>query len=402
MSELRDRVRDSVREQPLPGETEAEARAWRVMEAALAERETVAGSPGRIGRARHPRRVALRLALVAVLVAVGLVVALTPAGAEMGDWIEDRFTKDSGRESRPSFAALPKGGSVLALTRTGAYAVRPDGGTQHLGSFTEAGWSPRGLHAIGVDGRRLIAVDPTGTPKWTLAGPRRVHDPAWSLGEGFWVAYLAADPARPGSVLRAVDGRGDPTTDKRLRPGAAAVTPGWRPGSGYAVTYASASGPIETVDVATGRTLWRAQPAGPVESLAWSRDGRRLVALSSQKVTVLSRSGQVLRTLALPAAASELALHPSGTRAAVVVGARGEERVVEIPLDGGGARQLFQGAVDGLAWSRDGRHLLLAWRDTGQWLLMGPGGRIRALDDVAGELGAVGGFPRIAGWCCPG
>ncbi len=86
----------------------------------------------------------------------------------------------------------------------------------------------------------------------------------------------------------------------------------------------------------------------------------------------------------------------------MVVGARGEERVVELPLDGARCPQLFQGDVDGLAWSRDGRHLLLAWRDTGQWLLMGPGGRIRALDDVAGELGAVGGFPRVAGWCCAG
>lgn len=24
------------------------------------------------------------------------------------------------------------------------------------------------------------------------------------------------------------------------------------------------------------------------------------------------------------------------------------------------------------------------------------------LDDVAAELGAAGGFPRVAGWCCPG
>lgn len=397
-------LRDQVREQPLPGEREAEARAWRVLEAALAERSASesSGGTGRPRRARHPRRVALRLALVAVLVAAGLLVALTPAGAEMGDWIEDRFTKDSGRESRPSFAALPKGGSVLALTRTGAYAVRPDGGTQRLGSFSEAGWSPRGLHAIGVDGRRLIAVDPTGTPKWTLAGPNRVHHPAWSLGEGFWVAYLAADPSRAGSVLRAVDGRGDPTTDKRLRRGAAGVTPAWRPGPGYVVTYATAAGPIETIDVVTGRTLWRTRTAGPIKSLAWSRGGRRLVALSSQRVTVLSRAGRILRTLTLPAVASELTLHPSGRRAAVVVGARGDQRVVEIRLDGDGARQLFQGDVDGLAWSRDGRHLLLAWRDTGQWLLMGPGRRIRALDDVAGELGTVGGFPRIAGWCCPG
>ena len=35
--------------------------------------------------------------------------------------------------------------------------------------------------------------------------------------------------------------------------------------------------------------------------------------------------------------------------------------------------------MDGLAWSQDGRQLLLAWRDADQWLLLGPGGRVRPL-----------------------
>jgi hypothetical protein len=85
--------------------------------------------------------------------------------------------------------------------------------------------------------------------------------------------------------------------------------------------------------------------------------------------------------------------------------------VLDVPLGGGGGarrsngrpRQLFQGDVAGLAWSRDGRRLLLAWRDADEWLLLGPGGRVRrALHGVSAELGAAGGFPRVAGWCCPG
>ena len=82
----------------------------------------------------------------------------------------------------------------------------------------------------------------------------------------------------------------------------------------------------------------------------------------------------------------------------------GDTRVLDVPLRGAGRpRQLFQGGVDGLAWSRDGRRLLLAWRDADEWLLLGPGGRVRrALHGVSGELGAAGGFPRVAGWCCPG
>jgi hypothetical protein len=395
-------LRERLRGQSLPGESEAAERAWPVVEAALAERAP----------ARRSGRAPLRLALAAVVVAAGLLVALSPAGAEVGDWIGDRLADDGPSADAPAFAALPGDGSVLAITRTGAYAARPDGSTQRLGSFTDGSWSPRGLHVVGVEGRRLVAVTPTGTPKWTLARPRAVHHPSWSLGDGFFVAYLETAPGS-GSALRAVDGQGNPATDRLLRRGAGPVTPAWRPGSAYVLSYAAGAGgsnrgAVEAVDVVTGRRLWRTALSAPIRSLAWSSDGRRLVALASQKVSVLTRDGRVLRTLALPAVATELALHPSGERAAVVLGGPGAGRVLELPLEGGTdagagrpARQLFQGDVDGLAWSRDGRHLLLAWRDTGQWLLMGPGHRIRALDDVAGELGAVGGFPRIAGWCCP-
>ena len=77
-------------------------------------------------------------------------------------------------------------------------------------------------------------------------------------------------------------------------------------------------------------------------------------------------------------------------------------RALGVPLDGGRPSLLFQGNVDGLAWSADGRRLLLGWRDTGQWLLLGPLGRVRALHGVSRELGNAGGFPRVAGWCCAG
>jgi hypothetical protein len=389
-----ERLRSRLREQPLPGEGEAAARSWPVVEAALAER----------GPAASPRRVVLRLAIVAALLCVGLVAALTPAGAEVGHWIEDRFA-DRGDPAGPAFAGLPAGGSVLTISRTGAYAIDADGGAQWLGSFTDAGWSPRGVHVVGVNGRRLTAVDATGIVKWTLARERRVHDPSWSTGLGYAVAYLES------RTLRVVAGTGEPSTDRALRRGVAAVTPAWRPRSDQVLTYATAGGAIETLDVVSGRALWRARggASGPPVALAWSRNGRRLVALSSRSVTVLDVSGHVLRTIALPAAGLELALHPSGRRAAVVVGGAGADggagtRVLDVPLRGAGRpRQLFQGGVDGLAWSRDGRRLLLAWRDADEWLLLGPGGRVRrALHGVSGELGAAGGFPRVAGWCCSG
>jgi outer membrane protein assembly factor BamB len=251
---------------------------------------------------------------------------------------------------------------------------------------------------VGVDGRRLSAVDPAGTLKWTLARPSPVHRPAWSRGEGFAVAYLE------GATLRAVAGNGDPATDRQLRNGAAAVTPAWRPGSDRVLAFVTRDGAVEAVDAESGRTLWRAS-FGRIVGLGWSRNARRLVALSSRSVSVLRADGRRLVTVPLPDVARELAVHPSGTRAAVVVGRRGEARVIEVPLEGaaapgGATRQLFQGDVDGLAWSEDGRRLLLGWRGAGQWLVIGPGDRIRALHDVSRELGAPGGFPRVAGWCC--
>jgi WD40 repeat protein len=209
------------------------------------------------------------------------------------------------------------------------------------------------------------------------------------------VAYLE------GSTLRVVDGRGNPATDRRLRRGAAAVAPAWLPRSDRFLTYARADGTLETLDVATGRGSWRTNaPIASVRSLAWSGDGRRLVALSPRSVAVLDASGHVLRTIALPGVGRELALHPSGRRAAAVVRSGNQTSVVELPLDGDASRRLFQGDVDGIAWSADGRRLLVGWRGAGEWLLIGPGERIRALHGVTAELGARGGFPRVAGWCC--
>ncbi len=383
-------VRDRLREQPLPGEAEAAARTWPVVEAALAERQP----PGR----RH--RAPLRLAIVIALLVLALATTLSPAGA----WIRDRFDSEPHR-SPPAFAALPKGGSVLAISRSGAYAISPNGSTQGLGSFRQAGWSPRGKHVVGVNGRRLIAVTPTGDLKWTLAEPHRVSHPAWSTDEGFAVAYLER------SNLRVVAGNGDPVTNRRVRGGAAAVTPAWLPHSDRVLAYATKRGAIETVDVDTGRTSWRTRPAaaGPEDpadmprALAWSQDGRRLVVLLSRSVAVLDGAGRVVRTIPLPGVGRELAVHPSGAKAAVIVSGRGQMRVLEVRLGGrrpGGSRELFQGDVDGLAWSQNGRRLLLGWRGAGQWLLLGPGSRIRSLHDVSRELGAPGGFPRVAGWCC--
>ena len=370
-------------DRPAPRESEAADRAWRVVEAAYAER------PPRAPR----RRTALRFALAAAVVAVGLAAALTPAGAKVGDWIQERLSSDAVTEV-PAFAGLPAGGKVLAVSGEGAWVVYPDGDLRRVGSFSEAGWSPHGLHVVGVRGRRLEAVAPPRTLKWSLARPRAVHHPAWSPGDGFRVAYLE------GRTLRVV--AGDGTDDHLVRRGAAPVTPAWRPRGGYVLTYAGVGGLIETVNADTGRRLWKRQAAEPPLALAWTGDGRRLVALSARALRVYDRRGRLLLVKRLQGARA-LALHPSGKRAAVTVAGRAGTGVLAVRLRAERRPHLLVtglGRVDGIAWSPDGRRLLVASRDTDQWLLVVPGRRVRALSGVSGELGAGAGFPRVAGWCC--
>ena len=69
-------LRDRLRELPVPGEHEAEERAWRLVRAALERRDPVR-------RPTHRVRYALGAAAALVLVAV----ALTPPGAAIGRWI---------------------------------------------------------------------------------------------------------------------------------------------------------------------------------------------------------------------------------------------------------------------------------------------------------------------------
>ncbi|HEX2415327.1 MAG TPA: hypothetical protein VHJ37_08935 [Thermoleophilaceae bacterium] len=411
---LEKQLRETLADQPAPGELAAGRRSWPVIEAALAERAPVT---------RRTRRPALRLALVAALLAIGLAAALSPAGAEVGKWIEERVGLEAD-DSEATLAGFPRGGRLLAVSSSGAWVVDAGGALSRLGDYREAGWSPRGLYVIGTRGRRLTAMEPSRDPRWSLLRPGRVHNPAWSPGDGYRVAYLESTGRR--TSLRVVDGSG--RLDHVVAAAAARVTPAWRPrGEGYVLTYAreparargigagaaaapDGAGPgIATVDADTGARLWSARTGSVPLKLAWTRDGRRLAVLAPSALRIYARDGRLLTELRLdrgdrPAA---LALHPSGRRAALALTRRGESRVVDVRLgrDPAIRRHLFSGpgTFSELAWSPDGRHLLVAWPEANQWLLIG-GRRPHAFAGVSRELdpGQTGaGFPRIAGWCCP-
>jgi hypothetical protein len=205
---------------------------------------------------------------------------------------------------------------------------------------------------------------------------------------------------------------GDGTGDRLLARPVADARPAWLPGPGHLLAYARRDGRVELTDVDSGRRLWRSRPGPRPTSLEWTLDGKLLVALAPRVVRVLGADGRDWARTPVPAGtrADALAIHPNGRSIALIRRAvRGRSEVVSIPLRGPGAtRHLFagQGRFSGLAWSPDGRWLLLAWRDADEWIFI-RSSRVRRVDAVShirrqfdpGGSGA-GAFPRLHGWCC--
>jgi hypothetical protein len=70
--------------------------------------------------------------------------------------------------------------------------------------------------------------------------------------------------------------------------------------------------------------------------------------------------------------------------------------------DGMRARRVLgvSGVFDRVAWSPDGRWLLLSWRTADEWLFI-RSASVRKVIPVAGIDNAFGPAAVPAGWCCP-
>ena len=377
-------LRDELRSLEVPGAADAEERTWSVVRAAHAE------------RLRAPRRRRLSVPAVAFAVAAALAAAaLSPPGNAVLGSVRDALAPGA-KHARAALVTLPAQGRVLVEAPSGAWIVSEDGSKRRLGAYRDATWSPHGLYVAAVHGHDLVALEPNGTVRWTLARTPAPRLPSWNGPDGYRIAYLS------GSTLRVVVGNG--TGDRVLARGVLAVRPAWQPGPQHVLAYARLDGTIVVRAADTGRTLWtRRWPVLPTQ-LAWSGDGRKLLVLAPTRVRVYGVSGRVVGADA-PAHAVAAAFRP-GSNVVVEVRRRANQSEA-IVLDTGATLFVGPGRVDGLAWSPDGRWLLLAWRSADQWLFQRVEPRRRAVlafsavstaFDPSGTTPAD--FPRLAGWCC--
>jgi hypothetical protein len=400
-----DPLERALREAPIPASAEAERRGLAVVEAAYGELATGRGEVG--GRRPSLPRLALALGIVTLLAAV----LLSPAGAAVRDWVGDVVATSAPRPE-PGLAEIPGGGRLLVQSAAGPWVVQADGSRRLLGDYGEATWSPRGLYVAAAEGRSLSALEPDGTPHWSITAPGRVRDPRWSPSR-YRIAYRSGDELR----VVAADGSGDELLDDGLAP----VAPAWSPLGAPEVAYLDVTGLLLIADSESGGRLASAPAGTDVRQLEWGANGAAILEVSPESLRlqevrplkVAARPGiEFLRELPLPPGTTvvDAALAPqrrlvaavltdwrkSGTRSSVVLfGAQGKEprRLLSVP-----------GSLGEVTWSPDGKRLLVAWPGADQWLFLPVGrGAARAIARISSVFapgGRAASFPRVEGWCC--
>jgi hypothetical protein len=405
-----ERIRSLLQEAPLPDEEAARERSWRVVRAAF---------EGRIPAPRQSPR-ARRLGLALAGAAGLLAIALSPAGARVGDVIRD-VTGIGEHHAASALTSLPAQGRLLVDSPAGPWVVQDDGTKRLLGDYSDSTWSPGGLYVGVAKDRELAAVDPEGNVRWTLDRSTAVHNPRWSES-GFRVAY------RTGSSLRTV--AGDGTGDHLVAGDISPVPVAWKPLSraesanasqGISVpelaAYARRNGTIAVVNVDSGAVQWVARPPSPAVDISWSTDGRLLLAVGRNGLATYApaRSTDPIAEGYGSATSIASALFIPGTHrlAEAVQLQTGPGQVVSEIRYGRADAKLFlsdelasrQDPFTGLIASPDGRWLLATQPDPDRWLFIRVSdGRVKSVSDIASQFapGATGpvASPRVEGWCC--
>lgn len=364
-------------------EHEARARSWDVVRTAFEEREPVP----------QPRSWRPLVVLVAVAAIVAAVVS--PPGRSVVDSLREAIGVEG---AQPALFSLPAPGRLLVTGEAGTWVVQRDGSRRLLSGYAEASWSPFGNFVVAARRNELAALEPDGDVRWKLAR-RDVSLVRWGgTRTDTRIAYLS------GTTLRVVAGNGE--RDRALARNVRAVAPAWQPGGTHVLAWVSGR-QVVVAEADSGRVLTRFPAPEHTAQLEWSLDGRRLLVQARRSLRVHATDGSIrLDLLGRGAAPIEhAALGPDGTSLAFVQTTGGESHVWVISRlapDASAARRVFGGAgtFDGLAWSPNGRWLLVAWHDADQWVFVRDGRtpRIAAVANVSAQFD--GSFPRIEGWCC--
>jgi hypothetical protein len=382
-------VRRALLAVPAPEEDAARDRAWATVRAAFEAREPVAWP------VRHARPL-IAFALAGAVIAA----ALTPPGEAVVNEVRDAIGRERTvgvPQAREALFSLPAPGRLLVESQRGSWVVRRDGSRRLLGPYREPSWSPHGRYVAAVRKGELVALDPKGPVRWSLARKGFLSSPTWTgTRTDTDIAYLRDRELR----MVAGDGLGD----HLLAPNAAPIAPAWRPGSGRVIAYVARPNRLRVLDGETGDELWSARMTDPKSaSLQWSDDGRRLLLGEGKRIRLFTAQGRLLRTL--PAGPGnfflDAAFRPGGHGFAYALVHPPTSRSRVFAFDGAAQRQLFAGAgwFVKLAWSPDGRWVTFAWPEADQWVfLRAPGVRkIQAVSNVSRQLGRQ---PHITGWCC--
>ena len=376
------RLRDLLREIPMPEQEEARQRSLAVVRAAFAEREPVAHRTPYLKPA---------LALAAALAVVAA--ALSPPGrAVLGSL---RKTVAGEKHAATELFSLPSGGRLLVSSGQSSWLVQADGSRRRLGRYSGAAWSPHGLYIVVTRANEVVAVDPKGNQAWALPRPR-VRFARWGGSRSDTrVAYLT------GGRLHVVAGDGTGDVDLCGEPTAARVAPAWQPGPTHVVAYADTRGRVSVIDTDRCSLAWRSAPFPNPHALQWSTDGRRLLLVTRDKLVVFARGSRTPLAVRPLRGVTDAAFAPRSHRIALVRG--GEVLELDSSRLLGPPARLFvaPGALGQLAWSPNGRWLLVTWPAADQFVFVRSARphRIAAFSGISRQFGG-GPFPTIGGWCC--
>lgn len=375
-------MRNDLERVGIPGEHEARERTWRVVRSAFAERQPVP-------QPSHWRRVAV------VAVALGALFAATLSTP--GRAVIDEIREAVGVErAQPALFSLPADGRLLVASDAGIWVVQEDGSKRLLGNYREATWSPFGRFVAATRQNELAALEPDGGVRWTLARPG-VRSPRWAGSEtDTTIAYVD----RTGIRVVAGDGTGDrllvPHVEGRLE---------WRPGSGFVLAYVDRRGRASALDVQAGSKVFPPRlslsPRFPkVQKLEWSSDGSRFLFVTQSEVAVFEIETAAPLAVRRIGGIVDAAFEPGSHR--VAVARSGEVVLFDADRPTAPLRRLFagDGPFESLAWSPNGRWLLVGWPAADQWVFVrGDGRSIRAVSNVSEQFRSRT-FPRVEGWCC--